>query len=197
MPESRGMETGMARRVRWMWIVAAIGALLTAVVQTVRLRSVALERADIANEHRRSQVREFAYKEDWLRRIRAETDSASSMPRGGSNGTVYMIVDTDCTASQAAVLTLSQRPTVPNIVVTSFSNQSDDIREWLKTLGAEFTVLEVSANATPLRHLPRTLTPVYLQMSEAGPTAVHVGAPREEWMEPFGIGPPEDTLRLK
>lgn len=193
MPESPGIETGLARRVRWMWIVAAIGALVTAVAQTVRLCSVALERADVANDHRRFQVREFAYKEDWLRRIRAETDPASPMPHSGSNGTVYMIVDTDCTASQAAVLTLSQRPTVPNVIVTSFTNQSDDIREWLKTLGAEFTVLEISPNATPLRHLPRTITPVYLQMSEAGPTAVHVGAPREEWMEPFEIGPLGDT----
>ncbi len=163
------------------WMVAATTCLSVAAIQTFRLRNHATTVLELTRENRSLEAVESAYRETALRVIRAELESDSLALDQGTHGTVYMIVDTQCPASKDAVLALKYRGTAMPVVVASYLDGPDRIRQWLLDLGADFAVMPVPVHQTPLKSMPRGITPIYLELDEVGPIDVHVGKPKEEW----------------
>ncbi len=165
----------------WAWMVAATVALSVAAIQTVRLRHHATNALDLAREHRALDAVESAYRNAALRAIRSEF-AADSLALGRyPNGAVYMIVDTQCRPSAEAVVALSRGAIAP-VVVASYVDAAGRLQEWLRDLGVDLATVPVGAAATSLRHLPRGITPIYLEVDETGPIDIHAGAPKGEWL---------------
>ena len=165
----------------WAWTVAATVALSVAVIQTARLRRHATAAVELACEHRAPEAVESAYRNAALRAIRSEFASESLVLNRHPNGAAYMIVDTQCGPSAEAVVALSRAAIVP-VVVASYVDAAGRLREWLRGLGVDLATAPVDPEQTPLRHLPRGITPIYLEVDEAGPIDIHAGAPKGEWL---------------
>ena len=165
----------------WAWTVAATVALSVAVIQTARLRRHATAAVELAREHRAPEAVESAYRNAALRAIRSEFASESLVLNRHPNGAAYMIVDTQCGPSAEAVVALSRAAIVP-VVVASYVDVAGRLREWLRELGVDLATAPVDPEQTPLRHLPRGITPIYLEVDEAGPIDIHAGAPKGEWL---------------
>ena len=164
------------------WAIAAIVAVAAAVAQTSRLQRMSIEMREVTRELREISIIEASYRQHTLRLIRKQIESDSSLATVGRQ--VYMLVDTKCLACEEALRILSEGEPVVPIVLSSFLQDAEEVRDWVRSTGTEARYFRVvPVEATPLGALPRGITPVYLETDEWGPTGIYIGRPRIEWMK--------------
>ncbi|MEM7414555.1 MAG: hypothetical protein AAF389_03600 [Gemmatimonadota bacterium] len=166
------------------WVVAAMIALAVALVQTTRLRATAMEGLELSRELSEKRAFELAYEENVLRQVREDLAAGHVYGSGAAEQRVYMIVDVTCAACKAAIDTLGVYGTSREFIVASFVDDPQKVREWLAEIGADLPVLDLRADETALRQVPRRITPLYLEVESEDPVGVHAGMPKAYWLDP-------------
>jgi hypothetical protein len=94
-----------------------------------------------------------------------------------------MWVDIACGACATAVERIDTGRTTRPIVLTSFVDDPQVVRDWLQQLNVSLPVAENLWGADALEVMPRRLTPLYLEFEGHEPAGVHVGQPKHYWLE--------------
>ncbi len=174
---------------KWAWSLVVVVLLLSSTV-SARRASTANSALDACEEDRRI----FAAESRGLGRVVMELIS-DDLSRGmsaldpGPSHKVYLILDTECNPCRRLVQWAAGAGMAVEIEVASFTDGPAELQAWLDELGSSLEVVSVPLDRTFLRHLPRSVTPLFLEFDAGSPLEIRVGRPSESWFQSKFLDP--------
>lgn len=174
----------MGATTQVLWVFAVILSCAVATLQTIRLHENVRTSNEVSREVSLLRAWNGAYERAILDEVRGR------LHRGEARDVDYlqadvviMWVDVECGACATAVKAIDAGKVTRPIVLTSFVNDAQTVRDWLQELGVALPVVEGFWDAPSLEVMPRRLTPLYLEFEGFEPAGVHVGEPKAHWLE--------------
>lgn len=109
-------------------------------------------------------------------------DQAEDATVGEVETRLLMVADVACSACTRALSAFTERGMDAELTVASFLDSPHAVDEWLVRVGNSSKVLRVPLDSTAFRHLPRTLTPIFVEFVAGEPVDIHFGPPKDSWL---------------
>lgn len=167
--------------------IAVAVVLIAGVALMVQERRIDVARRDVAELRRNVRQAERklqVYRVEMLRTINAPLAALDTEQLNlTGEGILFLVVDTRCDACERALRALKANPHHLPVHVASFVDDHENLLAWLRTLGVEFPIVPAPNDHPLMRRLPRSATPVFLEVRRGVATDIVIGQPRSEWWQ--------------
>jgi hypothetical protein len=163
-------------------VVTVVGALL--VSSTVLATRASRARSDLTTCRQNLSIlaaESRSFGRVILDLVETDLSLGSSVIEPGPGHKVYVIVDTGCVACRRFLKWAETAELKVAMEVASFRDSAAHLEGWLEEIGSSIPRVPLPLDSTFLRHLPRTISPLFIEFDRGRPLLMKVGRPSDSW----------------